>query len=625
MAPAHRRSALRRRHFMGLGFFWLCLAGMSVAHAQPPADPCEYRDERGECLARPPFRESPKPPPQRIVVHSDPPGATVTLGGKVLGQTPLRIAQYIAPGMRALVVSKKHHVVYHESVQIPAHGTRTFIAKLVHHPKVTVELRDDAEQSSAVLSIDGHEKGSLPQREIYVTPGEHEFKVARARHEDFAITMKTEAGKDYTLSPVLKPERGSIAIGGNLRRVPVGLSRSVDCLPDRFTALDESSFSRTQEGVTPLTIPNLPVQKYCVVFWIDGVGVFGKEVTVKSNQSAFVEINFPEDELSYNGKIVIDKWTRRKIRSISKKCRTADKKSEEDRKHLAWKCVQLGWYIKRFEKQKKLAFKSYKAACDLGSPEGCESQGWSIRVNGESTDDWRRLYETACVKGLKSACYRLHLDGDSDRRRDPAYEHRIIKSDPIDDRYIAFGLRLEFGLARDLGISVSPTFRLLGVIPEEGNFFSLSPYINVGEKTLYYSEFNPDFYAPIPSQIFPNVEYATHISYLSFGFTGGHVFWRSAGAASGIVSELGVRIFSEHRLQHIQGPLTLEVGRGYGVGGEGALLFFTRRGGYLVDAGLSIATSAPRGAFLSDQKNILLGTRVYLGAIVGIKFDFLLF
>jgi hypothetical protein len=140
----------------------------------------------------------------RLVVSSKPDGATVSIDGAAVGQTPW--AGTVNPGPRALSVALAGFVS--EQRKVDAKPNRemevSFALQRVPGPaKVVVET----EPTGADLSVDGEASGKSPAT-LELAPGEHEIEASRAGFKGVAQKITVEKGQHASLRLALAAAAG---------------------------------------------------------------------------------------------------------------------------------------------------------------------------------------------------------------------------------------------------------------------------------------------------------------------------------------------------------------------------------------------------------------------------------
>lgn len=138
-----------------------------------------------------------------LSVESTPPGATVTLGGVAIGETPLR--QQVRTGEHELRLELPDYVPWGAAVDVAAGGTRRISQKL--RPDFgPLEIR--SEPSGARVLLDGKEVGTTPLTLPRVTPGRHRVRVSAA----------PESYEPFRTEVIVERERGAPPLFARLER-----------------------------------------------------------------------------------------------------------------------------------------------------------------------------------------------------------------------------------------------------------------------------------------------------------------------------------------------------------------------------------------------------------------------
>ncbi len=143
-----------------------------------------------------------------VTFTSAPPGATVRVDGRVLGQTPLTLP--VSAGRRAASfsmrafkpASRSFTVVAGKPLAVPG-------VKLIPADAVLVLASDPA---GAVVTIDGKWRGETPV-ELVVSPRRsHAVKVTRAGYQDGALSVTIAPGEKREESLRLSPQLGEVKV-----------------------------------------------------------------------------------------------------------------------------------------------------------------------------------------------------------------------------------------------------------------------------------------------------------------------------------------------------------------------------------------------------------------------------
>jgi formylglycine-generating enzyme required for sulfatase activity len=143
-----------------------------------------------------------------VTFETRPPGATVRVGGRSLGTTPLTTA--VSPGRRA--------VTYSMNAFKPASRTITVVAgQPLTVPRVELVPADAvlvlaSEPAGAVVTVDGKWRGETPVELVVAPRRALAVKVAKAGHEDAALTVEIPPGERREESLRLTPRMGDVKV-----------------------------------------------------------------------------------------------------------------------------------------------------------------------------------------------------------------------------------------------------------------------------------------------------------------------------------------------------------------------------------------------------------------------------
>jgi hypothetical protein len=146
-------------------------------------------------------------------MYSEPPGAEVKIGDRLLGITPLRLSQKkLKPGTYELTFRLAKHVSVTRRITIVAGtGLRVPRADLVTWPTVRVFAKD-ASAEGAMLSVDGRSVGAIPIT-YDLEAGSHVLKVERENHAPWIETIELRNGTHREIPVTLVPQFGKLVIG----------------------------------------------------------------------------------------------------------------------------------------------------------------------------------------------------------------------------------------------------------------------------------------------------------------------------------------------------------------------------------------------------------------------------
>ena len=197
-------------------------------------------------------------------ITSDPSAATVYLGGKAIGTTPLFIKDF-APGEYLIAVSKEKYNELKKPIMVKANETADALFTLL---PVTYLVRIFSEPENSEVFWDGKAKGITPVTIENVSSGVHMLRVVKADHDAVLDSLDVQTPlteKTYTLVP----HKGSLSI----KTEPSGV---------------EVIMNDKKAGLTPLSIAELPVRQYTVTLKKDGY--LEKKITVDILRDKTAEI-----------------------------------------------------------------------------------------------------------------------------------------------------------------------------------------------------------------------------------------------------------------------------------------------------------------------------------------------
>jgi formylglycine-generating enzyme required for sulfatase activity len=143
-----------------------------------------------------------------VTFDTVPPGATVRVGGRRLGTTPLTTA--ISAGPRAVEFSmeafkpatRRFTVVAGQPVTVPT-------VRLVPADAVLVVSSDPP---GAAVTVDGQWRGETPIELVVAPRRAHDVRVAKAGHEEAALTVEIAPGERREDSLRLNPKLGEVRV-----------------------------------------------------------------------------------------------------------------------------------------------------------------------------------------------------------------------------------------------------------------------------------------------------------------------------------------------------------------------------------------------------------------------------
>ena len=135
----------------------------------------------------------------RLQILSAPPEATITLGGKVKGKTPM-ILLSIPAGDHVLLLSKEGFIASKRLLRISAASPRQTVNVTLEAAGYIVARSDPP---GAALEVDGRTVGETPRR-VPVDPGKHEVRFSMTGREAARTEVEVKAGQEAVVSVTLE-------------------------------------------------------------------------------------------------------------------------------------------------------------------------------------------------------------------------------------------------------------------------------------------------------------------------------------------------------------------------------------------------------------------------------------
>jgi hypothetical protein len=204
-------------------------------------------------------------------VSSDPSGATVYLGTRPIGETPLD--SYRAPvGVHTVRVLRDNSLPYVRRITIRPEQTTEMKAKL-YPGKGSVEIVVDP--AGAKLKIAGGEEWPTPVRLKDLKPGKYSYTLSAPGHEEQKGSFDFVKGKNVLLTATMMSSAGMVAITSN----PGGALVIMD---------------GEDAGVTPLHLDDVQAGEHTVQLILRGhASVFRRFDTSEGNKGE-VEVRMPK-------------------------------------------------------------------------------------------------------------------------------------------------------------------------------------------------------------------------------------------------------------------------------------------------------------------------------------------
>ncbi len=198
-------------------------------------------------------------------IISEPADAMVSIDGKPAGMTPL-LVDTLSAGEHAISISKEG---YHESKKLITIKPQERIEGSFQLTPITFSVSIQSTPDNAEVFWDGKSKGVTPVSFDDATKGVHIVRIVKADHDEVRDSLTVEAPvteKHYTL----KAHTGNMII----KTVPEGA---------------EVILNNKTVGITPMTIPDLPVKQYDLK--LKKPGYIEKDVVVSIVKDKTAEIN----------------------------------------------------------------------------------------------------------------------------------------------------------------------------------------------------------------------------------------------------------------------------------------------------------------------------------------------
>jgi hypothetical protein len=155
-----------------------------------------------------------------LKVLSEPAGAEITIDGKPMGITPLKIVN-ISAGLYRVALHLQGFLVSDSSVRIDADETRLLSHKLLPIPLPAAEkppappactLIIKTTPPGAALSINGQPSGTTPYRNDTLTPGSYKLRLEMAGYDPIEGSGTLNAGESRLIEKKLANLNGSLAV-----------------------------------------------------------------------------------------------------------------------------------------------------------------------------------------------------------------------------------------------------------------------------------------------------------------------------------------------------------------------------------------------------------------------------
>lgn len=132
-----------------------------------------------------------------LVVSSNVEGATVSVGGRTIGKTPLKPIPMNA-GIATLVIEKEGFYAYKHDVTLPGAGVAAIDARLESKETSGVLVVTSA-LVGARVALDGKPEGTVPS-ELVVSVGQHEVTLSHEGYRPAQASVVVSPGQTKTLA-----------------------------------------------------------------------------------------------------------------------------------------------------------------------------------------------------------------------------------------------------------------------------------------------------------------------------------------------------------------------------------------------------------------------------------------
>jgi serine/threonine protein kinase len=207
---------------------------------------------------------------ERLVVNSEPSGASVIIGEMEIGRTPYRDS-LIQPGYHKIkIVVGPDYEDYEQVVRIIGNKPVTIDAKL--SPAGIINIT--TQPAGIPVFMDGKEIGISPVADLKIASGKHRFKLQKDGFKDYDTTLNISQKQNYTISKNLVPMIGKL----KLRAKPYGSIYIDDQLKKSDTDI-------------PLNI-EVPSGTRKIKITHPKYGTWEKSVSIKTDESVDIFVDF---------------------------------------------------------------------------------------------------------------------------------------------------------------------------------------------------------------------------------------------------------------------------------------------------------------------------------------------
>lgn len=151
----------------------------------------------------------------RLIVKSEPSGATIKINGQEVGISPTQPLELPAGQRLKIEILHPETEIYSQSLKLNRDDEKTILAQLPFKPaQVSINVNPGL---GVVLKIDGRERPDL-NRWIQLEPGKHEILVRKNGYEDQKLEIELRGGQKLAV-PTIELKREDLAKLEKLRRL----------------------------------------------------------------------------------------------------------------------------------------------------------------------------------------------------------------------------------------------------------------------------------------------------------------------------------------------------------------------------------------------------------------------
>ena len=180
--------------------------------------------------------------PGLIDLASEPPGATVTIDGAIVGPTPL-YKQEIGAGTRTVRFEHDRYLPEERVVEIEGFGKHSSLAVTLAPAWAIFTVETDPE--GATVAVDGTEKGVTPL-ELELLAGRRDIVFTRPEYTPLAVELVVEAGQDQK-PPVYRMELAPAIL--KIRSEPAGATVTTGGIYQGRTPVEITLPARTSHEI----------------------------------------------------------------------------------------------------------------------------------------------------------------------------------------------------------------------------------------------------------------------------------------------------------------------------------------------------------------------------------------